>query len=98
MNLLASVIALIIESKQGISDAHARLTRVRPMNIAAEMQWAQMAPRTYADGRVVISAAMEPAYTISGDAYDYATAARNTHTVHLSVFDAMGHDTAAGLT
>ncbi|MEU2051367.1 stage II sporulation protein E, partial [Streptomyces albidoflavus] len=62
MNLLASVIALIIESKQGISDAHARLTRVRPLNIAAEMQWAQMAPRTYADGRVVISAAMEPAY------------------------------------
>ncbi|MGA5426100.1 PP2C family protein-serine/threonine phosphatase [Streptomyces koyangensis] len=98
MNLLASVIALIIESKQGISDAHARLTRVRPLNIAAEMQWAQMAPRTYADGRVVISAAMEPAYTISGDAYDYATAARNPHTVHLSIFDAMGHDTAAGLT
>ncbi|OWA10970.1 stage II sporulation protein E [Streptomyces sp. CS227] len=98
MNLLASVIALIIESKQGISDAHARLTRVRPLNIAAEMQWAQMAPRTYADGRVVISAALEPAYTISGDAYDYATAARNAHTVYLSVFDAMGHDTAAGLT
>ncbi|WP_037844030.1 PP2C family protein-serine/threonine phosphatase [Streptomyces sp. NRRL F-6628] len=98
MNLLASVIALIIESKQGISDAHARLTRVRPMNIAAEMQWAQMAPRTYADGRVVISAAMEPAYTISSDAYDYATAARNAHTVHLAIFDAMGHDTAAGLT
>lgn len=98
MNLLASAIALIIESKQGISDAHARLTRVRPLNIAAEMQWAQMAPRTYADGRVVISAAMEPAYTISGDAYDYATAARNAHTVHLAIFDAMGHDTAAGLT
>ncbi len=98
MNLLASAIALIIESKQGISDAHARLTRIRPMNIAAEMQWAQMAPRTYADGRVVISAAMEPAYTISGDAYDYATAARNAHTVHLAIFDAMGHDTAAGLT
>ncbi|MFF8566313.1 PP2C family protein-serine/threonine phosphatase [Streptomyces albidoflavus] len=98
MNLLASAIALIIESKQGISDAHARLTRVRPLNIAAEMQWAQLAPRTYADGRVVISAAMEPAYTISGDAYDYATGARNAHTVHLAIFDAMGHDTAAGLT
>ncbi|MBP3078896.1 stage II sporulation protein E [Streptomyces sp. 604F] len=98
MNMLASVIALIIESKQEISDAHARVTRVRPLNIAAEMQWAQMAPRTYADGRVVISAAMEPAYTISGDAYDYATAARNAHTVHLAIFDAMGHDTAAGLT
>ncbi|OON74968.1 PP2C family protein-serine/threonine phosphatase [Streptomyces tsukubensis] len=95
MNVLAALVALIVESKQGSSDSHARLTRTRPLNIAAEMQWHLMPPRTYADGRVVISAAMEPAHTISGDAYDYATAG---HVVHLSIFDAMGHDTAAGLT
>ncbi|MCS0601333.1 serine/threonine-protein phosphatase [Streptomyces sp. LP11] len=95
MTLLAAVIALIVHSKERSSDALARLTRVRPLNIAAEMQWNLMPPRSYADGRVMIAAAMEPAYTISGDAYDYATAG---DTVHLSVFDAMGHDTAAGLT
>ncbi|MFF3485736.1 PP2C family protein-serine/threonine phosphatase [Streptomyces sp. NPDC002701] len=95
MNLLAAMIALIVDSKRRSSDSHARLTRTRPLNIAAEMQWHLMPPRTYADGRVVISAAMEPAYTISGDAYDYATAG---DVVHLSIFDAMGHDTAAGLT
>ncbi len=95
MTLLAALIALILHSKEPNSDALARLTRARPMNIAAEMQWNLTPPRSYADGRVVISASMEPAYTISGDAYDYATA---DHVVHLAVFDAMGHDTAAGLT
>ncbi|MFF9624782.1 PP2C family protein-serine/threonine phosphatase [Streptomyces griseosporeus] len=95
MVALASLIALILVSKRGYSDSFARLTRSEPMNIAAEMQWQLMPPRTYADGRVVISAAMEPAYRISGDAFDYATAGP---LVHLSIFDAMGHDTAAGLT
>ncbi|MFJ4868590.1 PP2C family protein-serine/threonine phosphatase [Streptomyces sp. NPDC088757] len=95
MTLLAALIALILHSKEPNSDALARLTRTRPMNIAAEMQWNLMPPRSYADGRMMIAASMEPAYTISGDAYDYATAGP---IVHLSVFDAMGHDTAAGLT
>jgi serine phosphatase RsbU (regulator of sigma subunit) len=95
MELLATLTALLLDSKSRNSDAHARLLRTRPMNEAAEMQWHLMPPRTYADGRVVISAALEPAYHISGDAYDYATSGP---VVHLSIFDAMGHDTAAGLT
>ncbi len=95
METLASLLALIIDSKRRSSDAHARLTRTRPLNIAAEMQWHLMPPPTYADGRVMIAAAMEPAYKISGDAFDYAIAG---HVVYLSLFDAMGHDTAAGLT
>ncbi|WP_037606252.1 PP2C family protein-serine/threonine phosphatase [Streptacidiphilus rugosus] len=92
---LAALTALVVASKRDRSDSYARLTRTEPMAVAAEMQWQLMPPRTYADGRVVIAAALEPAYEVSGDAYDYATA--GTH-VHLSIFDAMGHDTAAGLT
>ncbi|MGW6613258.1 PP2C family protein-serine/threonine phosphatase [Streptomyces erythrochromogenes] len=95
MELLSALLALIIDSKRRSSDSYARLTRVKPLDVAAEMQWHLMPPPTYADGRVMISAAMEPAYKISGDAYDYAIAG---HLVHLSLFDAMGHDTAAGLT
>ncbi|MFI5972175.1 PP2C family protein-serine/threonine phosphatase [Streptomyces sp. NPDC051452] len=95
MQALASLLALIIVSKRDHSDSYARLVRSAPMGVAAEMQWSLTAPRTYADGRVVVSAVMEPAYRISGDAFDYAT---DGHVVHLSVFDAMGHDTAAGLT
>ncbi|WP_307128773.1 PP2C family protein-serine/threonine phosphatase [Streptomyces sp. B1I3] len=92
---LASLVAMLVVGARDVSDSYARLARVKPMNVAAEMQWQLMPPRTYADGSVTIAAAMEPAYEVSGDAYDYATA---SDTVHLALFDAMGHDTAAGLT
>lgn len=92
---LASLVAMLVVGSSGTSDAYARLSRLKPMNVAAEMQWHLMPPRTYADDRVVIGAVMEPAYQISGDAFDYATAG---DVLHLSIFDAMGHDTAAGLT
>lgn len=95
MLTLASLVAILVVGSRDTSDSHARLTRKQPMNVAAEMQWTLMPPRSYADGRVIIGAVMEPAYEVSGDAYDYATAA---NVVHLSIFDAMGHDTSAGLT
>ncbi|MFF7857855.1 SpoIIE family protein phosphatase [Streptomyces sp. NPDC007904] len=94
MEALASLIALIVVSKRGTSDALARLERARPMSLAAEMQWNLLPPRTYADGRVAISASLEPAYDISGDVFEYAV---DGPLVDLSIFDAMGHDTAAGL-
>ncbi|MER6468900.1 PP2C family protein-serine/threonine phosphatase [Streptomyces collinus] len=94
MEALASLVALIIVSKRVTSDALAKLVRAKPMSLAAEMQWNLLPPRTYADGRVAISAALEPAYDISGDVFDYAV---DGPSVHLAIFDAMGHDTAAGL-
>jgi serine phosphatase RsbU (regulator of sigma subunit) len=95
LEFLAALVAMIVVSKRGHSDAHARLVRARPMNVAAEMQWHLMPPRTFANDRIVIGATMEPAYEVGGDAYDYATA---DEVVHLTLFDAMGHDTSAGLT
>ena len=94
MEALAALISLIIVSKRGTSDALAKLVRARPMSVAAEMQWNLLPPRTYADGRVAISASLEPAYDISGDVFEYAL---DGPLVHLTIFDAMGHDTAAGL-
>ncbi|MGW0777881.1 PP2C family protein-serine/threonine phosphatase [Streptomyces sp. NPDC002835] len=92
---LASLIALIIATKSPHSDSHARLVRTRSMNVAGEARWPLMPPRAYADDHVVIGAAMEPAYEVAGDAYDYAT---TDGLVHLAIFDATGHDTTAGLT
>jgi serine phosphatase RsbU (regulator of sigma subunit) len=37
---------------------------------------------------------MEPAYEVGGDAFDYSIA---EDIVHLAIYDAMGHDSAAGL-
>ncbi|MEU1212967.1 PP2C family protein-serine/threonine phosphatase [Streptomyces sp. NPDC005790] len=94
MDRLAALLALMIVSKRTSSDTLAKLGRTERLSLAAEMQWNLMPPSTYADGRVVISASMEPAYRISGDAYEYAI---DGPLAHLSIFDAMGHDTAAGL-
>jgi hypothetical protein len=92
---LASLVGLLMVSKRSYSDSYARLTRTQPVSPAAEMQWTLMPPQTFATARVAIAAAMEPAYDVAGDAFDYALAA---DTAHLAIFDAMGHDTEAGLT
>ncbi|SNS83801.1 Stage II sporulation protein E (SpoIIE) [Actinomadura meyerae] len=92
---LAGMVALIIVSKGPYSDSFSRLVRTREMTVSAEMQWRLLPPVTFANDQVVISAALEPAYRLGGDTFDYALAGE---TVHLGVFDAMGHDTTAGLT
>lgn len=95
LRALASVIALLVASKRSLSDSYPRLVRTRPMHVAAEMQWKLMPPLAFACEQVVISAALEPAYEVGGDAFDYAI---DDDTVHLGIFDAMGHDVSAGLT
>ncbi|WP_150239883.1 PP2C family protein-serine/threonine phosphatase [Nocardiopsis quinghaiensis] len=94
MRDLASMVALLVIAKRSNSDAYARLVRTRSMSVSAEMQWTLMPPGTFADSRVTISAATEPAYDNAGDSFDYAVAGE---VAHLAMFDAMGHDTAAGL-
>ncbi|HEX2313968.1 MAG TPA: PP2C family protein-serine/threonine phosphatase [Thermomonospora sp.] len=94
MRHLASLVALMLVSSRPYSDSYARLVRTRRMNVAAEMEWNLLPPLTFAGDRVAIGAVLEPAYQIGGDAFDYAVAG---DTVHLAVFDAMGHDVAAGL-
>lgn len=92
---LASMTALLLLSKRSFSDSFARLVRTEPMNVTAEMQWNLTPPPAYAGQDATVGAVMEPAYQVGGDAFDYAVAGT---TLHLSVFDAMGHDTTAGIT
>jgi serine phosphatase RsbU (regulator of sigma subunit) len=94
MRILASMVGLLVVDKRANSDAYARLIRTRPMSVSAEMQWALMPPSTFSNARVTISAATEPAYDNAGDSFDYALTGE---TAHLAMFDAMGHDNAAGL-
>ncbi|MFG3205227.1 PP2C family protein-serine/threonine phosphatase [Streptomyces sp. NPDC048192] len=92
---VSSVTALMLLSKRSFSDSFARLVRTRNMNVAAEMQWNLMPPPAFAGHDVTIGGLVEPAYEVGGDAFDYAIAGQ---TAHLAVFDAMGHDTRAGIT
>jgi serine phosphatase RsbU (regulator of sigma subunit) len=91
---LASVTGLLLTSKRPVSDSYARLERTQPTGVSAEMLGKLMPPTAYADEQVVLAAASEPAAETGGDAFDYAIAGTK---VHLALFDAMGHDSRAGL-
>ena len=93
MRCLAIVVSMLIVGKRSHSDSYSRITRTHPMTLAAEVQWNLLPPLAFANESVVVGAALEPAYEVAGDAFDYALSGR-----YLSIFDAMGHDTAAGLT
>ncbi|WP_233498669.1 PP2C family protein-serine/threonine phosphatase [Blastococcus sp. TF02A-26] len=90
----ASLLAEITVTRDAYSDHFARLRRRKPLGLAAEIQWDLLPPLTYASDRVVITGALEPAYDIGGDTFDYAA---NDPWVDLMVLDAVGHGLPAAL-
>ena len=64
------------------------------MALQAELVWAFLPPRTFATDRVLVAASLEPAYEVGGDAFDYSLLGDH---LHVSIFDALGHDLSAGL-
>ena len=91
---LASLAGLLIASKSVYSDTYARVRRTREVALQAEMVWGFMAPATFATEQVIVSAVLEPAYEVGGDAYDHSLLGEH---LQVSIFDAAGHDLAAGL-
>jgi len=92
--ILASLAALLISSKGTYSDLYTEIQRSEAMAPQAEMVWAFLAPRTFATSRVLLSAALEPAYEVGGDAFDHSLTGDH---LHVSIFDSVGHDLTAGL-
>ncbi len=91
---LASLAGFMIVSKSGYSDTYAQIQRSREMALQGELVWAFLAPRTFATEQVLVAATLEPAYEVGGDAFDYSMLGDR---LHVSIFDAVGHDLAAGL-
>jgi serine phosphatase RsbU (regulator of sigma subunit) len=92
--MLASLAAMMIASKSAYSDTYSQVRRRRPLAMQAEMEWAFMAPPAFATDRVLVAAALEPAYEAGGDAYDYSLLGDR---LSVAVIDAAGHDLTAGL-
>ena len=84
----ASVVALRLLASNAHGDALELLRRRREMNLAAELRWALLPPRSFVNDDVSIAGVLEPAYHIAGDCFDYAVGEAS---VDLAVFDAMGH-------
>ena len=91
---LASLAGLMVTAKARYSDTYARAQRSKKMSLQAEMIWALLPPRAFATERVLLSAFLEPAYEAGGDGFDYSMLGDR---LHVSIFDALGHNLAAGL-
>ncbi len=89
-----SLVAELVAVTDGYTDLFARVRRRRPLSLAAEIQWELLPPTTFATDRVVVSGALEPAYEIGGDSFDYAV---NGPVAELLVLDAVGHGLPAAL-
>jgi phosphoserine phosphatase RsbU/P len=93
--VISSTLAHVLASKLQQSDLLATVPRTRPMSVAGELLWQLLPPLTVGTDSVALAALLEPAYDVSGDAFDYAIGADE---VHFAIFDSSGHDLNAGLT
>lgn len=66
--------------------------RRREMTLAAEIQWGLLPLAAFASTEISIAGALEPAYEVGGDTFDYACSDR---TLTLAIFDSMGHGLTA---
>src|SRR5665647_719943 len=64
------------------------------MSLSAEMQWQLLPPLMMSTPQVAIAGALEPAYDVAGDSFDYAL---NDDVLHLAMIDAMGHGLSAAV-
>ncbi|PBC92809.1 serine phosphatase RsbU (regulator of sigma subunit) [Streptomyces sp. Ag82_O1-15] len=85
---LAGLVADMLVTKHAYTDRFFQARRREPMSVAAEMQWSLLPPLTMSVPQVAVSGALEPAYKIAGDSFDYAL---NDNVLHVAVIDAMGH-------
>ncbi|MFD9871742.1 PP2C family protein-serine/threonine phosphatase [Streptomyces niveus] len=85
---LAGLVADILVTKHAYTDQFFQARRREPMSVAAEMQWSLLPPLTMSVPQVAVGGAVEPAYRIAGDSFDYAL---NGTILHAAVIDAMGH-------
>ena len=90
----ASVLAELIVSKSQYTDSYEKTRRAVPMGVPAELLWRQLPPTSFATDRFVITAQLEPWEKVGGDAFDYSL---DGDTLHLAVFDGMGHGLGATL-
>jgi serine phosphatase RsbU (regulator of sigma subunit) len=85
---LAGLVADMLVTKHAYTDRFFQARRREPMSVAAEIQWSLLPPLTMSVPQVAVSGAVEPAYSIAGDSFDYAL---NDNLLQAAVIDAMGH-------
>jgi hypothetical protein len=90
-----ALVGHMIAVMSAYGDAFEHVRRTRPMSAAAELVWQMLPPLTYGAENFVISAILQPVYSVGGDAFDYGL---SESTLYLGIYDSTGHHLRAGLT
>ena len=94
VELLGVFTGLVVAAAARVSDVPHLRRRGRAMSLPAGMQWDLLPPLSARTAGALIAGALEPAYDIAGDAFDYAI---NGADVHLAIFDGLGHGLSSTL-
>jgi uncharacterized protein (DUF1810 family)/serine/threonine protein phosphatase PrpC len=94
IEMLGVFAGLALAASAPLTDLSHIRRRGQAMSLPATMQWGLMPPLSAASDRASIAGALEPAYDIAGDGFDYAI---NADTVDFAIFDGMGHGVASSL-
>jgi hypothetical protein len=85
---LSGLVADMLVTKNAYTDLFFQTRRREPMSVSAEIQWSLLPPLSMTMPQVAVAGALEPAYRVAGDSFDYAL---NDNILHMAVIDAMGH-------
>ncbi len=92
---LGRLVGHIVRTSGRYSDLVELRRRRRPMNMAAELQWdLLLPPLVFRAPDVAVAGALEPAYEVGGDGFDYSL---NHETLDFVFIDAMGHSLRSSL-
>jgi serine phosphatase RsbU (regulator of sigma subunit) len=84
----------VLTGARRYTDQFETLRRRRDLGLAAEIQWELLPVLAYELPRFSIAGALEPAYDIGGDIFDYAVSAQ---LLTVSITDAVGHGLRAAM-
>ncbi len=94
LNDVAQILAYVLTGARRYTDQFETLRRRRDLGLAAEIQWELLPVLAYELPRFSIAGALEPAYDIGGDTFDYAVSAQ---LLTVSITDAVGHGLRAAM-
>jgi serine phosphatase RsbU (regulator of sigma subunit) len=94
LQVVSRTLGYVVASARRYTDVFERVRRSRNLALAAEMQWELLPVLGYVGAEFSLAGALEPAYEVAGDNFDYAVEAEQ---VWISITDAMGHGLRAAM-
>jgi serine phosphatase RsbU (regulator of sigma subunit) len=91
---LAHFAGYLIATLARTTDLYNLYRRRHSMTLAASIQWDLLPPLSLSSPQLITAGALEPAYHVGGDSFDYAL---NENSFHLAIVDAAGHGIGAAL-